>query len=159
MKTTIWFVLIAIGILSCQSTAVADDQSRRKAAEDLLVVMNVQQTMDDAIDQMIDMQMKANPQMAPMSNVLKQWAAKVLSYASLKDELIKIYAGELTEDELKQLAAFYKTPVGKRWIEAMPKINAKVTPARRGPGPSSPARTSKNDPRRTKQTGCSPSSN
>ena len=127
MKTTIWFVLIAIGILSCQSIAVADDQSRQKAAEDLLVVMNVQQTMNDAIDQMIDMQVKANPQMAPMSNVLKQWAAQVLSYASLKDELIKIYAGELTEDELKQLAAFYKTPVGKRWIEAMPKINTKVT--------------------------------
>ncbi len=62
-----------------------------------------------------------------MRDVLKQWVSKYLNYASVKDELIGIYAGELTENELKQLAAFYNTPAGKRWTEVMPKINAKAT--------------------------------
>ncbi len=127
MKTIIWCMLLTAGILAGRSTAVADDQSHRKAAEDFLQAMNVQQAMDAATDQMIEMQIKANPQLAPMRDVLKQWVTKYLSYASIKDELINIYAAELTEDELKQLAAFYNTPVGKRWTEMMPKINAKTT--------------------------------
>lgn len=127
MKTRISCALITIALLASQSTATADDQSHRKAAEDFLDAMNVQKAMDAATDQMIDVQVQMNPQLAPMRNVLKQWVAKFLSYASLKDELVAIYAGELSEDELKQLTAFYNTPAGKRWTEAMPKINIKAS--------------------------------
>lgn len=127
MKTTIWFVLLTIATLAGPSLAGADEQSHRKAAEDLLNAMNMQQTMDAASAQMIEMQIKANPQLAPMRDVLKQWVAKFMSYASIKDDLIAIYSAELTEGELKQVAAFYSTPIGKRWTEAMPKINAKTT--------------------------------
>lgn len=37
------------------------------------------------------------------------------------DEMAKIYAGEFTEAELKELAAFYRSPVGKKAIEQEPK--------------------------------------
>jgi hypothetical protein len=37
------------------------------------------------------------------------------------DEMAKIYAGEFTEAELKELAAFYRSPVGKKSIEQEPK--------------------------------------
>ncbi len=127
MKSIFWCALLTIAMLARQSTAVADDQSHRKAAEDLLNAMNVQKAMEAATDQMIEVQIKANPQLAPMRDVLKQWVSKFLSYESIKDELITVYCGELTEDELKQIAAFYNTPAGKRWTEEMPKINAKTS--------------------------------
>jgi hypothetical protein len=37
------------------------------------------------------------------------------------DEMAKIYASEFTEAELKELATFYKSPVGKKVIEQEPK--------------------------------------
>lgn len=38
-----------------------------------------------------------------------------------------IYAKYLTLDDLKQIVAFYQTPVGKKWGEATPKITLEGT--------------------------------
>ncbi len=40
------------------------------------------------------------------------------------EEMAKIYASEFTEAELKELAAFYRSPVGKKSIEQEPKAFA-----------------------------------
>jgi hypothetical protein len=45
----------------------------------------------------------------------------------LKDDLIKIHMEEFTEEELKEIAAFYRTPIGKKAIQKMLPLQQKCS--------------------------------
>ncbi len=49
---------------------------------------------------------------------MKALFAKYMNWASLKDDMVKIYMAEFTAPELKELTAFYQTPVGKKQCNA-----------------------------------------
>ncbi len=97
--------------------ARADGPSHREAAENLLQAMNMEKQMQSALDEVLSLQVKTQPALAPYKDVMKKFLNKHLSYAALKDELIKIYVEEFTETELRQATAFYKTPAGKKMAE------------------------------------------
>ena len=125
MKTKIR-LLFAVAIASAvASAAFADTKSHRKAAEDLLTVMGVEAQVDKSIDQALDVQIKMNPQIGPFKDVMKKFFTKHMSYASLKEDFVTIYVDAFTEKELKDITAFYKTPVGKKMAEKMPEVSAK----------------------------------
>lgn len=101
-------------------------KSHKAAAEALLKTMNVNKQMTAAVDQMVAMQVKANPAMAPFKDVMVKFLKKHMSYESLKDDLIKIYSETFTEQELKDLTKFYKTPLGKKLLEKQPALTQKA---------------------------------
>jgi hypothetical protein len=103
----------------------ADEMSHRQAAEELLQTMKVEKQMETAMNQMLDVQMKAQPALVPYKDVMRKFLDKHISYAALKDELIQIYVDEFTEPELKQIVAFYKTPPGKKIVEKGPALMTK----------------------------------
>lgn len=123
----IWMAMVAVSLMwsAASSRAWADEKSHRAAAEELLKATNVDQTMTAAIDQMLALQLKANPKLEPVKDVLKKFLAKHLNYAVLKNDLIRLYTAEFTEAELKEIAAFYRTPTGKKAIEKMPVLMQK----------------------------------
>jgi hypothetical protein len=102
------------------SLAAPDDQSHRAAAETMLTAANVETSMNSVLDQTLDMQIKANPQLAPLRPVMSKFLSKHLSYEALKEELITMYTEEFTEEELLEIAAFYQTPTGRKAMEKMP---------------------------------------
>lgn len=118
-------VALALALVGNFATVRGDDASHRKAAEEMFNVMNMEKQMDTAINQMVDVQVKANPQLAQVKGAMKQFMSKYLRYSAIKDDLIKIYTAEFTEAELKELTAFYRTPVGKKSIEKMPALMQK----------------------------------
>lgn len=124
MKTIARCVLVAVVVLIDHSLFAADE-AHRKAAADLLEATNTRKVMDSTMDQMLEAQIKANAQLAPLRGVMKQFLNKHLGYDSMKDDLITLYTEEFTEDELKQLAAFYQSPVGKKASEKLPTLMAK----------------------------------
>jgi hypothetical protein len=63
---------------------------------------------------------KQNPSLAPYEPQMRAFLMKHMSWASLKDDMIRIYTAEFSEQELKELMAFYQTPVGKKSVEKMP---------------------------------------
>lgn len=42
--------------------------------------------------------------------------------AELESEMLALYARHFTADELKQMAAYYRTPVGKKTMQLMPQV-------------------------------------
>lgn len=116
---------LAILFLAVCGRAGADDKSHRDAAEDLLKAAEVDKSFDTMIDQSIEMQIKANPMLGQLRPVLKKFMSKHLNYALLKDEMIKMYQDEFTEAELKEIAAFYRTPTGQKSIKRMPALTQK----------------------------------
>jgi len=116
---------LAICVLMVCGRAGADDKSHRAAAEDLLKAAEVDKSFDTMIDQSIEMQVKANPMLGQLKPVLKKFMSKHLNYDLLKDEMIKMYQDEFTEEELKEIAAFYRTPTGQKSIKRMPALTQK----------------------------------
>ncbi len=114
----------AILFTTC-STAFADQESHRKAADNLLEVMGVENQLQTAIDQSLDLQAKSNPQIAPFKDTMKRFLTKHMSYSSLKEDFITIYVDAFTEEELDEITAFYRTPTGRKMARKMPELTVK----------------------------------
>jgi len=102
--------------------AVGDEKSHRKAAENLLLVMEVDKSLPKLAEQVLESQLQQNPQLAPQREVMQRFLNKYLNWESVKADTITAYTQEFTEQELKQLTEFYKTPIGKKANEKMPKL-------------------------------------
>jgi len=113
--------------VSLASNATADTKSHRKAAEDLLTAMGVEAQMTKAIDTQLDAQAKMAPQLAAMKEPMKKFFDKYMSYASMKEDLITNYVDAFSEEDLKEITAFYKTPIGKKLVAKTPELTSKAT--------------------------------
>jgi len=99
--------------------------SHEKAAERLLEATKSERLMDATMQNMLDLQVESNPQMAPMRSAMEAFFEKYISYKSVKSNLIALYVESFTEDELNTIADFYGTPTGKKAITVMPDVMAK----------------------------------
>ena len=70
MKTFLSLLLGAIALLS-PTLARADDASQKAAAEGLLNLMDMDKLMSQSVDQMLQMQVKQNPAIAPYEAQMK----------------------------------------------------------------------------------------
>ena len=122
MRMTLYGCLLTIALVCHPSVSRGNEQSHRKAAENLLIVMEVDKSLPKIAEQLVDTQLQQNPQLAPQRDVLQRFLAKYLSWESVKEDTITAYTQEFTEPELKKLTEFYKTPVGKKASEKMPQL-------------------------------------
>lgn len=115
-------VAMGVALAGASRGAWTDDKSHRAAAEDLLKASNTEKAMQDATEQMMALQLRARPNLEPIRDVVRRFLDKHVSYSALKDDLIKLYMAEFTEAELKEMAAFYRTPTGRKAVERMPAL-------------------------------------
>ena len=117
--------LLALVLIAQPLTARADDATRRKAAESLLQLMDMQSVLTESVNQMLEIQIKQNPAIAPYQQEMKDFFAKYMSWQSLKDDIVGIYAAEFTEADLTELNRFYQTPLGRKSLQKTPQLLAK----------------------------------
>lgn len=101
--------------------ALADDASKAEA-EKLLDAMGMEALMEQSIENIVDMQMKQQPDIAPYKDVMLTFFKKYMSYKSMKPDFVALYANEFTSAELKDMRNFYETPTGKKTIKKLPDI-------------------------------------
>jgi len=120
------FTILMFGMtLSLAQPARAD--GRTDAALQLLLTMKLARTLDNAIEQMMENQIKEHPAMAPYREVVRRFIAKYMGWEILKNDFVRIYSEEFTEKELRDMIAFYSTPTGAKAIEKIPILIAKGT--------------------------------
>lgn len=122
MRMRLYACLITVALVLPPFVALGDTQSHRKAAETLLIVMEVEKSLPQIANQVVETQLQQNPQLAPQREVLQRFLTKYLNWESVKEETITAYTHEFTEPELKKLTEFYKTPVGKKANEKLPQL-------------------------------------
>jgi TonB family protein len=66
-----------------------------------------------------------DPEAAPYRDVFREWYRKVLADSDLETEMARIYMDTFSEKELREIVAFYKTPVGRKVIATMPELMQK----------------------------------
>jgi len=122
MRMMLCYCLITVALVLHPFVAVGDEQSHRKAAENLLIVMEVDKSLPKIAEQVVETQLQQNPQLAPQRDILQRFLNKYLNWESVKEDTVTAYTQEFTEQDLKKLTEFYKTPVGKKASEKMPKL-------------------------------------
>jgi hypothetical protein len=119
------FLLLALAVTPCLVRADGPDADRVTAATQLLQTMNMEKMLGDATTSMLDLQIKQNPQLQPFRQVMLDFLVKYMGWNACKEDLAKLYAEEFTVEELNQMAAFYKTPVGQKLASKQSELMAK----------------------------------
>jgi uncharacterized protein len=104
------------------SIAQADDTGHRKAAADLLALMDMEALLKRGIEDGLNAQLQGTPMAASLGPKIKGFLAAHLSWKALEPEFVALYQKQFTEAELQQLITFYKSPVGRKAISVMPAL-------------------------------------
>ena len=117
--------LYLLGLLVALSTPAAAQEAARSftpshmaAAREYLEVVNIQKVAATGAETMMEQQIDSNPQMAPYRAAMMSWAREIFASDEARDAFSRLYAEEFTEAELRELTAFFRTPLGKRLADS-----------------------------------------
>ena len=122
MRMLLAYCLLTVALGLSPVVALGDEQSHRKAAENLLIVLEVDKSLPKVVEQVVETQVQHNPKLAPQRDILQRFLTTYVNWDSVKEETITAYTHTFTEPELQQLTEFYKTPLGKKANEQMPQL-------------------------------------
>jgi hypothetical protein len=96
--------------------------TRLALADTLLVVLHSEATVKAARKAQFDAIVKQQPQLAKVRDVFDAWADKYLTWADTRPLLAQLYARTFTDDDLRAVIAFYRTPAGQNLVAKQPEI-------------------------------------
>ena len=134
-------VLVVTGMCLVVWSATAQENPRRTLAEQLLNAMNMDGVMEKSFE-VVKKQMpafmeqavkaqgeKIPPEILELQKELMEKVMKLvsdeLSWEKLKTDFIPLYADTFTEEELKGLLDFYRSPVGQSFSRKQPELMQK----------------------------------
>jgi hypothetical protein len=111
---------------------LASDQDKRALVEEMLTVTHPEKMMDQAMQQVSAMTQQqlqamnvpadAKPLADQMSAEMMTYVREKLDWTKLKPQFVDIYMDVFTEDELRQVVTFYKSPGGQALLNKMPQL-------------------------------------
>jgi hypothetical protein len=103
-------------------TAAPLSAPQRAAVADLFAALKLQQEVQSMPESMIDGEIARNPGMAPFRDLMVAWLKKYMTWPAMEPQLTQLYASNFTEEELKTMAAFYRSPAGQKAVQKMPEM-------------------------------------
>ncbi|MFL5540638.1 MAG: DUF2059 domain-containing protein [Longimicrobiaceae bacterium] len=121
MKPTILLLaaLLALGA----RPAAAQEPLRHELALQLLEAMRMPEQIQASLATVAATQARMNPDLPGLGDLLREFLARYVTWDALKDEYADLYAGAFTEEELREMAAFYRTPAGQKLARATPQLS------------------------------------
>jgi len=109
-------------LLVLGTVVFAKPSSNIELSNSMLEVMNKNGYMDVLINQAISQEIASNPLLSTNKRLVSDFAKKYLSFKSLKPQLARVYARELSKDELIAFTKFCRTKEGQSIILKMPRL-------------------------------------
>ncbi len=101
-----------------------------RAAERLVAAMHLESSWGPMQEQIIRQFHPAGADTsrpgAELARQMREMFAQKLTWQRVGPEYVRLYASLYTEDELRQLTAFYESPVGQKSIRVNPQATAKM---------------------------------
>jgi hypothetical protein len=121
MKTTTLLLaaLLALGA----RPAAAQEPLRHELALQFLEAMRVPEQIQASMAMVAATQARMNPDLPGLEALLREFLTRYVTWDALKDEYAGIYAGAFTEEELREMTAFYRTPTGQKLARATPQLS------------------------------------
>ena len=98
-------------------------QAEYAAAYELLEAMQLPAQLKQTLNGLVEMQMRSNPQLVPYKSIFIDFFNKYMSFEALKKGYADIYLDSFSVAEIKEITAFYKSPIGRK----MASRNAELT--------------------------------
>ncbi|HEX7049873.1 MAG TPA: DUF2059 domain-containing protein [Longimicrobiales bacterium] len=114
-------ILLATAVSATAQNYVPTDSHDRAAAE-LVDLLRLDDQTAASIDVMVESMVRQNPAMAQFRDVFVDFFAEYMKWDELYPQYVRLYREAYTEAELRELIAFYKTPVGRKTVEVMPRL-------------------------------------
>jgi hypothetical protein len=119
-KTTVLLAaLLALGA----RPAAAQEPLRQEMALQLLEAMRVPEQIQASMALVAATQARMNPQIPGLEELLREFLARYVTWDTLKNEYAALYAGAFTEEELREMTAFYRTSTGQKLARATPQLS------------------------------------
>jgi len=122
------YKLLVIALLCCGAvkgqTATTITPKHLKAAEDVLIASGAGAQLKENMSAMIA-QASANvpaDKKPKFIEIMNTFMGKYMNWDLMKDQMAAIYAQEFTEKELKDLAVFYRSPLGIKLNQKQPTL-------------------------------------
>ena len=123
MRKILSVVLLTLIAGAVFSTEPAE--THRAAALEFLQAKGTPQILERNCRAMLERQLAAAPEYAEHRAELEKFYYGTFGFDALKDELVDMYAREYTEAELRELTAFYLSPLGRKTVA----VEEKLVPA------------------------------
>lgn len=124
--------LVVFVLLLSFSSVRADTTSHRAAASELIELINGPLTLRSGFNAFINPMLDGLKQRGASEEALAEfkaafldWLDKEIIWDEIKVPMIALYLEEFSEQELRELAAFYRTPTGAKALKRMPFILTK----------------------------------
>jgi hypothetical protein len=111
--------------LPARAQSPAPSPERVRAATELVESMNMEATLAQSMETMLQQQVKQAPMMAQFQDIMREFMKKAMNWQEVREDYVRVYAEVYTTDELRQLRDFYGTPLGKRLLSSLPEVMAK----------------------------------
>jgi hypothetical protein len=118
-KTIVLGAILLVGIGQALSVS-ADEASHRQQVQKLFELTQMQQKIDESLDNVLALQIAQSPELKKNKTVVKEFLERHIGWHSLEDALTDMYLKEFSEQELKDMNAFYGSATGKKVIERLP---------------------------------------
>lgn len=113
-------VLFSAGPALAQRYTPANAQER--AAAELVDLLKLEESNQAAIDLMVESMASQNPMFNQIRDVFTDFFKEYSDWEKLYPEYVRLYAEAYSEAELRELIAFYKSPVGRKTVDMMPRL-------------------------------------
>jgi hypothetical protein len=99
--------------------------SHRAAVRELMEVAHIREMLDQSSEAMLQSQLQQMPQLAPVAYVIRDFYHEQMSWSVLEPEFTQLYLEVFTEQEVRDITAFYRTPAGQQMLSKMPQLMAR----------------------------------
>jgi uncharacterized protein len=117
------FIALALALAAAAPAAAQPEPSasEMEAVRELLEVSRTRETFIRSME--LGMEQGSGGQLPPeVKQVLREFLDEHFRYEDLEPEFIRLYADLYTEEELRGMTAFYRTPIGQRVIATSPDL-------------------------------------
>lgn len=96
--------------------------SHREAALEFLKAKGTPALLERQCELMLEKQLAAAPEYKDMRDTLAKFYRDTFGFEALKDDLVKLYAAEYSEAELRELTRFYNSGLGRKSVTVEEKL-------------------------------------
>lgn len=116
---------LALTLLFASSPAPAQDEpaaSHLAAARELLDAVGGEDYVAMSSSMVLVAMMEADPEMAQFEDVIEKWLTEVVDWDEVMSGIAAIYTESFSEAEMREITAFYRTPLGQKCVNELPAL-------------------------------------
>lgn len=114
--TSLLFALLLPGLTT------ADELSQREQVETLFRLTQMGKKLQESVESVVQLELQQNPQLQNDRKALEDFLQKYIGWNALKGDITTMYMRTFSEQELKEMNAFYITPTGQKVITVVPEL-------------------------------------